>query len=166
MQGCYPYKKNRRKATEVDPKYVKAWVRLGVSEFELENYESAQNAYNQALQLTPATDKNWELYMERVQLCEQKLNNNNEKHQMPDMSQLGNLLGGMGNNPNFANMLNNMGGMEGLLNNPMISQMANNLMKDPNMMANLQNMMGNPDAQNAMKNMFGGGGGGSGSGNS
>ena len=169
-----------RKATEVDAKYVKAWVRLGVSEFELGNYEAAHDAYNQALRLTPSTDKNWEQYMERIQLCEQKMNTENSANAndsgnsggmpqgMPDMSQLGNLFGNMGANgggggggqPNLQDMFNNMGGMDGLsklMQNPMMQQMANQFMQDPNMMSNLQNMMSNPNAQEAMKNMMGGG---------
>ena len=61
------------KATEIDPNYTKAWIRLGLAYYELRDYSKAKDAYQQVLNRTPVTDSNWETYQERVTLCQQKL---------------------------------------------------------------------------------------------
>ena len=119
----------RRKATELDGSYVKAWVRLGLAEFELKNYSQAHDAYEEAVRLTPASDNNWEVYMNKKDICKQKMdemelddNNDNNNAGMPDLGNLAGMFGGQ----NPADLLKGMGGMDGLSNlmkNPMMQQM-------------------------------------------
>ena len=135
-----------------------------MAEFELGNYQNALDAYQKALSKTKSTDKAWETYMDKVQLCQMKLDeengiNNNDDNDMtnpfggdgggPDLSNLGNLLGGLGGGGGAGGA----GGLDfaKLMQNPMMQQMAQQMMQDPNAMKKMADMMGN---------MGGGGGGG------
>ena len=158
-------------ASAIDPNYVKAYVREGLAHYELKDYEAAHEAYSKALAKTKSTDKNWENYMEKVELCQMKMDEENNtiaandgsggaNAQMPDLGNLGNLLGGLGGG--------GAGGMDfsKIMQNPMMQQMAQQMMKDPNAMKNMSEMLGNLGGGGGggmnMPNMGGGGGGGGG----
>lgn len=154
------------KATEIDPNYTKAWIRLGLAYYELRDYSKAKDAYQQVLNRTPVTDSNWETYQERVTLCQQKLDiasgnarepgsGDGRSEGMPDLSALQDMFGGGGAGGGgaggMADMIKNMGGMDKLLQNPMIQQMANQMMQNPDMMNKMGDIMKNPDAVDQAK---------------
>mmetsp|Transcript_16199 Transcript_16199/g.14538 ORF Transcript_16199/g.14538 Transcript_16199/m.14538 type:complete len:503 (-) Transcript_16199:135-1643(-) len=167
-------------ASKLDPDYVKAYVREGLAEYEMGNYQNALDAYQKALNKTKSTDKAWETYMEKVQLCQQKLdeengvNDTNDMGDMganpfaglgggaggggPDLSQLGNLLGGLGGGGGAGGA----GGLDfgKLMQNPMMQQMAQQMMQDPNAMKKMADMMGNMGGGAPAAGANDGGGGG------
>ena len=131
------------------------------------NYQNALEAYQKALNKTKSTDKAWETYMEKVQLCQMKLDeedggNNNDTNDIgnpfaglgggsggaPDLSQLGSLLGGGGGGGGGP------GGLDfgKLMQNPMMQQMAQQMMQDPNAMKKMADMMGNLGGNNPQRN--------------
>lgn len=136
------------------------------------NYQNALDAYQKALNKTKSTDKSWETYMEKVQLCQMKLDeengvNNNDSNDIgnpfgsgggaPDLSQLGSLLGGLGGGAGGGGA---GGGLDfgKLMQNPMMQQMAQQMMQDPNAMKKMADMMGNlGGAGGAAPNQGGGG---------
>eukprot|EP00484_Ammonia_sp_Unknown_P001186 CAMPEP_0197023242 /NCGR_PEP_ID=MMETSP1384-20130603/3999_1 /TAXON_ID=29189 /ORGANISM="Ammonia sp." /LENGTH=481 /DNA_ID=CAMNT_0042451433 /DNA_START=40 /DNA_END=1485 /DNA_ORIENTATION=+ len=151
-----------RKASELDANYVKAYVREGLAEYEMKNYENALAAYQKALDKTPSSDKSWETYMEKVEDCKLKIEE--AKHGNTRMNAAGGGGGGgagdmNANNP-FAGLGGGAGGMDfgnlaGLLQNPQIKQMAQQFMQDPNAMKQMGDLMG----QMGMAGAAGGGDG-------
>jgi Flp pilus assembly protein TadD len=39
-------------ATQLDPKYAKAWARLGIAQLKLGNWKKARDAYQRAIDVT------------------------------------------------------------------------------------------------------------------
>jgi len=166
-----------RQASEIDPAYVKAYVREGLAEYELGHFQKAHDAYSKALSKTKASDKNWETYMEKVELCQMKLDQQSSANANPSaaasnpMADLMSGLGGGGaggGGPDLAGLLGQLGGGGGaggggldfaaLMKNPMMQQMAQQMMSDPNAMKKMGDMMGQMGG--AMGAQGGGGGGG------
>lgn len=56
-------------------------MRLGLAELNRQNYAKALDAYNNALNRTQQTDRNWSQLMENIQLCKQKLEMSEENSQ-------------------------------------------------------------------------------------
>ncbi|KAG9847172.1 small glutamine-rich tetratricopeptide repeat-containing protein-like protein, partial [Aureobasidium melanogenum] len=153
-------------ATAADPKYTKAWSRLGLARFALGDAQGSMEAYKAGIDAegnggSDAMKRGYETARRRVEE-EGGLTGESSRDApgggaggMPDLSSLAGMFGGggaggAGGMPDFAS----------LMQNPMMQQMAQNLMKDPNMMNNL---MSNPRVRE-MAERFGGGGGGAGAG--
>ncbi|KAM0722837.1 hypothetical protein Q7P37_001035 [Cladosporium fusiforme] len=155
-------------ATVADPKYTKAWSRLGLSRFALGDAKGSMEAYAKGIEAegnggSDAMKKGFETAKRR---CEEEgesteLNDTNPRSGpntsggagaggMPDLSALAGMMGGGGGG--------GMPDLGSLMQNPMMRQMAQNLMSDPNMMNNL---MSNPRLRE-MAGRFGGGAGGAG----
>ncbi|KAL1624411.1 Small glutamine-rich tetratricopeptide repeat-containing protein 2 [Neofusicoccum ribis] len=160
-------------ATAADPAYTKAWSRLGLARFALGDAKGSMEAYRQGIEAegnggSDAMKRGFETAKRRV---EEEAGGAAAARSpspsppgaggaggMPDLSSLASMLGGGGGGQGGQG-----GGMPdfgALMNNPMLRQMAQNVMSNPQMM---QNMLSNPRLRE-MAEQFGGGGGGAGAG--
>ncbi|OAQ69553.1 TPR domain-containing protein [Purpureocillium lilacinum] len=154
-------------AVAVDPTYTKAWSRLGLARFALGDAKGAMEAYARGIEHegsggSDAMKKGYETAKRRVeemQAEEADLSRGSSNTPdvggpggMPDLGSLASMFGGGG-----AGGPGGAGGMPdfaSIMNNPMFASMAQNLMSNPDMMANLMN---NPRLRE-MANQFGSGG--------
>ncbi len=161
-------------AVAADPKYTKAWSRLGLAKFALGDARGSAEAYQKGIEYegnggSEAMKKGLETAKKRVAEMEEEedLPENDVDDApgntrgpggaggMPDLSSLAGMFGGGGGGG---------GGMPdigGLMNNPMFAGMARNLIQNPEA---LQGLMNNPRLQQMMQGMQGGGGGAAGAG--
>jgi small glutamine-rich tetratricopeptide repeat-containing protein alpha len=151
--------------------YVKAYSRLGLARFFLNQYQESIAAYDRAVELEPSNKS----HTDALKQAKQKLEEQNKRVAassapspgaggMPDLASLAGLMGGAGG-----------GGLASMLQNPQMMQMAQQMMQNPQMMQQAMAMLGGagggtgggmPD-MSALASMFGGAGGGaSGSGGS
>lgn len=154
-------------ATATDPKYTKAWSRLGLALFALGDAKGAVEAYEKGIEAegnggSEAMKKGLETAKRKVEE-EARANGGNEDDDeessrgaggaggLPDLGGLSSLLGGGGGG---------MPDLGSLMQNPMMRQMAQNLMSNPDMMNNIMN---NPQLRD-MAGRFGGAGGAEGQG--
>jgi small glutamine-rich tetratricopeptide repeat-containing protein alpha len=163
-------------ATATDPKYTKAWSRLGLATFALGDAKGAMEAYANGIEAegsggSEAMKKGYETAKRKVDEEEKQA----EEDISPDIDGTGTArsaptAGAGGGMPDLGALAGMLGGgagggggmpdLAGIMNNPMMRQMATNLMSNPDMMNNLMN---NPRLRE-MAGQFGGGGGGGGSG--
>lgn len=153
-------------ATATDPKYTKAWSRLGLARYALGDAKGAMEAYQQGIDAegnggSEAMKKGFETAKRKVQEEEGNAEADAVEDDvasrgagagagaggMPDLSSLAGMLGGGGGG---------MPDLGSLMQNPMMRQMAQNLMSNPDMMNNIMN---NPQLRD-MAGRFGGGGAG------
>lgn len=156
-------------AVAVDPKYTKAWSRLGLARFALGDAKGSMDAYQKGIEHegnggSEAMKKGFETAKRRVdEIAADELTAAETTRGSPGagagggggLADLAGMFGGGGRGggggmPDFAS----------IMNNPMFASMAQNLMSNPEMMANLMN---NPRLRE-MADSFGGGGGGGGGG--
>jgi len=161
-------KQDAEMAVAADPKYTKAWSRLGLARFALGDAKGSMEAYKSGIDAeanggSDAMRKGYETAKARVEA--EGGDDEDEEDDvgsargppaaggaggMPDLSSLASMFGGGGAGG---------GGMPdigAMMQNPMMRQMAQNMMSNPNMMSNLMN---NPRLRE-MASSFGGGGGG------
>jgi small glutamine-rich tetratricopeptide repeat-containing protein alpha len=153
-------------ATATDPKYTKAWSRLGLARFALGDAQGAVDAYQSGIDAegnggSDAMKKGLETAKRKLE--ELRANEiDDDDIGAPDAARGGAGAGGMPDLGGLASMLGGGGGgmpdLAGLMQNPMMRQMAQNLMSNPDM---LNNIMSNPQVRN-MAERFGGGRGGGG----
>ena len=155
-------------AVAADPKYTKAWSRLGLAKFALGDAKGSMEAYKNGIEHegnggSEAMKKGFETAKRRVEEEGQSANDSIDQPAnvdrgagsaggMPDLSALAGMFGGRGGG----------GGpdLSSIMSNPMFASMAQNLMSNPDMMNNL---MSNPNLRQMAEN-FGGAGGGEGRG--
>ncbi|KAI9738588.1 MAG: hypothetical protein M1834_008092 [Cirrosporium novae-zelandiae] len=152
-------------AVSADPKYTKAWSRLGLARFALGDAKGAMDAYKQGIDSegnggSEAMKRGYETAKKRFEeeqtSTSRGADNENDEVAptpplgagMPDLSSLAGMFGGGGGG-------GGMPDLSSIMNNPMFSSMAQNLMQNPEMMSNLMN---NPRLRD-MANQFGQGGG-------
>jgi len=169
----HEYAKNDAEvATAADPKYTKAWSRLGLACFALGDAKSSMEAYQKGIEAegnggSDAMKKGYETAKRKVEQEEgpEAAEEAEEESQeaarggpgaggMPDLGGLASMLGGMGGGGGGGGMPD----LSSIMQNPMMRQMAQNVMSNPEMMSNLMN---NPQLRN-LAGRFGGGGGGAG----
>ncbi|KAI9716474.1 MAG: hypothetical protein M1812_005369 [Candelaria pacifica] len=162
-------------AVATDPKYTKAWSRLGLARFALGDAKGSMEAYKQGIDYegnggSEAMKKGYETAKKRV---EQEGAGDDEEMSddvgsarggpapaggagggMPDLSALAGMMGGGGGGGGGPDL-------SSIMNNPMFASMAQNLMSNPQMM---QNLMNNPRLRDMASNFGLGGGGGGGGG--
>jgi len=186
-------------AVATDPKYTKAWSRLGLACFALGDAKASMEAYQKGIEAegnggSDAMKKGFETAKRRVEEeggADDDEEEEDEEHHdsaamrsaqgggaggggMPDLGGLAAMLGGAGGGRaggggmpdlgGLAAMLGGAGGAGGggmpdlssIMQNPMMRQMAQSMMSNPEMMSNIMN---NPQLRN-MAGRFGGGGGG------
>ena len=173
----HEYAKNDAElATATDPKYTKAWSRLGLARYALGDAKGSMEAYQSGIEAegnggSDAMKKGYETAKRKVEE-EGRAGEEEEPDDidgteaarstspsaaggggMPDLAGLASMLGGAGGGGGGG-----MPDLAGLMQNPMMRQMAQNVMSNPDM---LNNIMNNPALRN-MAGRFGGGGGGGG----
>jgi len=115
-----------RTALALDPKYAKAYGRMGVALSCQNRYDQAVEAYKHAIELDPTNES----YKQNMAIAEEKL-------QEAQQAAGANPAAGLGGIPGLGG-LPGMGGLGAMLNNPHMAQMAAEMMSNPN----VQNMMG------------------------
>jgi small glutamine-rich tetratricopeptide repeat-containing protein alpha len=158
-------------AVAADPKYTKAWSRLGLARFALGDAKGSMEAYQKGIEYegnggSDAMKKGFETAKKRVAELEAEGDDDDDDDDdiaergapggaggMPDLSSLAGMFGGGG-----AGSGGGMPDLSSIMSNPMFASMAQNLMSNPDMMNNL---MSNPRIRD-MANQFGGGGAGAG----
>ncbi|KAK2742551.1 hypothetical protein FQN57_005177 [Myotisia sp. PD_48] len=159
-------------AVAADPKYVKAWSRLGLAKSELGDLKGASEAYEKAIEAeggqgSDAMRRALATIRKRIEEVKKKQENEPVAEDVDDASGASRGAGGMPDLSALAGLLGGGGGggsgmpdFSALMNNPMFANVAQNLMSNPDMMGNIMN---NP-ALRSMAESFGGGRGGGGSG--
>ncbi|KAK3955133.1 hypothetical protein QBC32DRAFT_230739 [Pseudoneurospora amorphoporcata] len=154
-------------AVAIDPKYTKAWSRLGLARFALGDAKGAMEAYQKGIEYegnggSEAMKKGFETAKRRVEELEGQDDAPAASRSaggaggMPDLSSLAGMFGGgAGRGAGAGAGGGGMPDLSSIMSNPMFAQMAQNLMSNPDMMANL---MSNPRLRD-MANQFQGGGG-------
>ncbi|EFW19160.1 hypothetical protein D8B26_007326 [Coccidioides posadasii str. Silveira] len=157
-------------AVAADPKYVKAWSRLGLAKFALGDAKGAAEAYEKGIEAegnggSEGMKKGLETARKRIEEMEKKDNeppaedvddaagSTRGAGGMPDLSSLASMLGGGGAGGGAGG---GMPDLSSIMNNPMFASMAQNIMSNPDM---LNNLMSNPRLRQMAEN-FGGGQGG------
>ncbi|KAG7288197.1 hypothetical protein NEMBOFW57_007727 [Staphylotrichum longicolle] len=160
-------------AVAVDPKYTKAWSRLGLARFALGDAKGSMEAYQKGIEYegnggSEAMKKGYETAKRRV---DEIAADEAAAAAGGDATREGPGAGGAGG-PGLADLAGMFGGggrggaggaggggmpdFASIMNNPMFASMAQNLMSNPDLMANLMN---NPRLRE-MADSFGRGGGG------
>lgn len=155
---CYCRLKDYEKAIldamesiEIDPNYVKGYNRLGTAYKGAGDLQKAKDAFQQVVDRSKEGSTSWSHCKRQIEELERQSSGGTQPASAPgglDMSGLGSLLGGLGGGPGGLNLGD-------LLKNPMMQQMAQNLMSDPNAMSQMQGMMNNPEFMQNMQNMMG-----------
>ncbi|OLL26719.1 Small glutamine-rich tetratricopeptide repeat-containing protein 2 [Neolecta irregularis DAH-3] len=166
--------KDALNALEIDPNYGKAWSRLGLARFSLQNYQGALEAYEKGKNVDPTNEflrKGYETAKRKAEESESRFAASpNSTGGLPD---LGGMLdsmegdGGANGGLDFASIMNNpmlmnmakqfmqSGGVQGLMNDPRMTQMAESI-RNGNL--NMNDLLNNPMVAN-MARQFGGGAG-------
>ena len=165
-------KNDAEMAVAADPKYSKAWSRLGLAKFALGDAKGSMDAYKQGIDAegdaaSEAMKRGYETAKKRVEEEGGKVDDTDSATQSkdassasagggPDLASLASMLGGGGGGGGGGGMPD----LSQMMQNPMLRQMAQNVMSNPDM---LNNIMNNPGLRD-MAQRFGGGGGGGGEG--
>ncbi|KAK2795348.1 hypothetical protein FQN50_009739 [Emmonsiellopsis sp. PD_5] len=163
-------------AVAADPKYVKAWSRLGLARFALGNAKGAAEAYQKGIDAegnggSDAMRRGLETAKKRIEEMKKEENEPPAEDVDDDSGVSRSAGGGAGGMPDLASLAGMFGGgggggaggmpdLSSIMSNPMFANMAQNLMSNPEMMSNL---MSNPRVRQ-MAESFGGGAGGQGGG--
>ncbi|KAK4507464.1 hypothetical protein PRZ48_001199 [Zasmidium cellare] len=155
-------------ATATDPKYTKAWSRLGLARFALGDAKGAMEAYQQGIDSegnggSEAMKKGFETAKKKVEEEERAGGDDDD-----DDDDVASPRGAGGAGPDLAGLASMLGGggggaggfdLNALMQNPMMRSMAQNLMSNPEA---LNGIMSNPQLRNMAERFGGGGGGGAG----
>lgn len=160
-------------AVAADPKYTKAWSRLGLARFALGDATGSMEAYQKGIEYegnggSDAMKKGYETAKKRVAELEAEHGGDEDLDRgmpgggggaggMPDLSSLASMFGGGGGAGGGGG---GMPDLSSIMSNPMFASMAQNLMSNPEA---LNNLMSNPRVRE-MASQFGAGGGGAGGG--
>lgn len=157
--------KDAEVATAVDPKYSKAWSRLGLARFDMGDYHAAKEAYQKGIE---AEGNGGSDALKRgLQTAQRKIDEASRASEPPaeDLDTAPGASRGGGGMPDLSSLAGMLGGGAGggggmpdlgsMMNNPMFASMAQNLMSNPDM---LNNLMSNPRLRQ-MAESFGQGGG-------
>ncbi|KAI9684769.1 MAG: hypothetical protein M1829_000144 [Trizodia sp. TS-e1964] len=153
-------------AVAIDPKYTKAWSRLGLAKWALGDTQGSMEAYQKGIDYEGNGGS--EAMKKGYETAKRKLNSDAA---MPDLEDdvaaprgaPGAGAGGMPDLSSLAGMFGGAGGpdLASLMNNPMLSSMAQNIMSNPSM---LNNLMANPRVKEMAESLGAGGAGGDGAG--
>ncbi|GAO46691.1 hypothetical protein G7K_0915-t1 [Saitoella complicata NRRL Y-17804] len=179
-------------AVDIDPKYGKGWSRLGHAKFAAGDAKGAMEAYRRGVEVDPSSEvmkKGYETAKKRVEEDEAEASSSSSPAErstpaagagagagaggMPDLSSLMGALGGgssgggmpdlssMMQNPMIAQMAQNMmqsGALDSLLSNPRMAQMASQFQNGQ--MPNIGELMNDPEMRDMARNLMGSGAGG------
>ncbi|CAM9696676.1 unnamed protein product, partial [Phaeothamnion confervicola] len=159
-------------SVDLNQNYVKAFSRLGFAHFKSEDWAAAVKAYTRALELEPGNAANRD-YLKQAQAklraADADASGSGGAARgggggragdggMPDLSALLGAMGGGGGGG--GGRAGGMGSLAGLMNNPHMQSMAQNMMQNPAMMEMAQNMMKDPEMMQKAMGMMGGAGAG------
>ncbi|KAF7719321.1 Tetratricopeptide repeat-containing protein [Penicillium ucsense] len=156
-------------AVAVDPKYSKAWSRLGLARFDMGDYHAAKEAYEKGIEAEGTGGS--EAMKRGLETCKKKIEEGSRSTEPPaeDLDTASGASRGAGGMPDLSSLASMLGGGAGggggmpdlssIMNNPMFASMAQNLMSNPDMLGNL---MSNPRLRQMAENFGQGGGGGGG----
>ncbi len=161
-------------AVAADPKYTKAWSRLGLARFVLGDAKGSMEAYEKGIEYEgsggrEAMKKGFKTAKEKVEELEREGQTSGMSEEVDEVPRGAGGAGGMPDLSALAGMMGGGGGggggmpdMSAIMNNPMFASMAQNLMSNPDA---LQGLMNNPQLR-GMAERFGlsGAGGGAGGG--
>ncbi|KAI2628301.1 small glutamine-rich tetratricopeptide repeat-containing protein 2-like protein [Xylaria nigripes] len=153
-------------AVNTDPKYTKAWSRLGLARFALGDARGSMEAYSQGIAHegnggSDAMKKGYETAKRRVEELEaEERDSSNPAPRstgaaaggMPDLSSLASMIGGGGSGGSGGG---GMPDLSSIMNNPMFASMAQSFMSNPEMM---QSLMSNPRIREMADRLTQGGG--------
>lgn len=153
-------------AVDTDPKYTKAWSRLGLARFAKGDARGSMEAYKAGIDAegnggSDIMRRGYETAKRRVEEEEGADDDDSAPATrggaggMPDLGGLASMLGGGGAGGG------GMPDLSSIMSNPMFSQMAQSLMSNPQLM---QGLMNNPRLRDMMESVNGGGGGAGGAG--
>ncbi|KAL5118303.1 Small glutamine-rich tetratricopeptide repeat-containing protein 2 [Pleosporales sp. CAS-2024a] len=162
-------KEDAEMAVAADPNYSKAWSRLGLANFVLGDAKGAMEAYKKGMD---AEGGGSEVMRKGYETAKKKFEEEGGDVGAPDAPRGARGGGGGGGMPDLSSLASMLGGggggggggmpdLAGLMQNPMMRQMAQNLMSNPDMMSNLMN---NPQIANMASQFAGRGGAGGGQG--
>jgi small glutamine-rich tetratricopeptide repeat-containing protein alpha len=160
--------KDAELAVAADPKYTKAWSRLGLARFAMGDAKGSVEAYQQGIDfegnggseamrkgLETAKKELARMEAEEDQIPEDDVDDAPGETRggggMPDLASLAGMFGGGGRGGG------GMPDLSSIMSNPMFASMAQNLMRNPEALSGL---MSNPTIQNMMNSRREGGGGG------
>lgn len=145
-----------REASRVNPQFAKAYSRLGHALFSAGRYQEAVEAYQKGVEVDPTNS----VMKAGLETAKQHAKSSDSTPTSPPSGQSRDVAGGAGAGADpFAGLGGGQGGMpdlSSLMNNPMIAQMAQQMMGN----GGLEQMMNNPMIQQMMQRFGGGGGGG------
>lgn len=165
-------------AVAADPKYTKAWSRLGLARFVLGDAKGSMEAYAKGIEYegnggSEAMKKGYRTAKEKADEEEKEKQEEEEDNDELEKARSGGAgaAGGAGGMPDLSALAGMLGGggrggggggpdLSSIMNNPMFASMAQNLMSNPDA---LNNLMSNPQLRQ-MAESFGLGGAGSGGG--
>ncbi|KAK4999612.1 Small glutamine-rich tetratricopeptide repeat-containing protein 2 [Elasticomyces elasticus] len=171
--GQHEFAKNDAElATATDPKYSKAWSRLGLARYALGDSKGSMEAYQHGIDAegnggSDAMKRGYETAKKRVE--EEGMNADADSDDDDDVgapaARGAGGAGGAGGMPDLAGLASMLGGggaggggmpdLGSLMQNPMLRSMAQNVMQNPDMLSSIMN---NPQLRE-MAGRFGGGGG-------
>jgi small glutamine-rich tetratricopeptide repeat-containing protein alpha len=149
-----------REASRVDPKFGKAYSRLGHALFSSGRYEEAVEAYEKGVEVDPSNA----LMKSGLETARQHAAKSSSSSSTPAPAagtasrDVGEAAGGAGGFPGMGGGAGGMPDLSAMMNNPMIAQMAQSMMAN----GGLEQMMNNPMIQQMMSRFGGGGAGGGG----
>ncbi|KAK9357842.1 hypothetical protein V1504DRAFT_429029 [Lipomyces starkeyi] len=178
--------KDAESALEIDEKYTKAYSRLGLAKFALGDAEGAMKAYGNGIEIegnggSDVMRRGYETAKARVEEdLQSAVPEDTESNRsaaatdrgaggFPDFSSLAGMFGGAGgaggmdfaslmNNPQISQMaqqfMSNPGAMQGLLNNPSIRSMADRFRNGDT--PSMSEMMSDPSIADLARNFMGG----------
>lgn len=151
-------------ALELDPKFAKAYSRLGLAQYALGNAKESMEAYKKGLDVegsspSDAMKRGYETAKKRVEeeLESSISTQDSEKARSADAGSGAGAGAGAGGLPDFSSMFGG-GGMPNfaeMMNNPQLMEAAQNLMSNPSA---LQGLMNNPAVRQMAESMGGQGG--------
>ncbi|GHJ89601.1 hypothetical protein NliqN6_6003 [Naganishia liquefaciens] len=161
--------KDAERAVEVDAGFVRGWSRLGHAHYSLGNYEESIKAYTHGLTLDPNNANMKQALAQATTKAKQAEEQGSDEEDdagvvpgrsaggpggMPDMSALAAMMGSMGGGAGGAGGPGGMPDLAGLMSNPAVMQMAQNMMAN----GGLERLMANPSMRNMAERMQSGGG--------
>jgi len=150
--------KDGNRAIQRRPDWPKGYMRVASAQDSLGDIKGAISTYRECLAKIDAADPQWNNIHNSIENLERRQNPNAAN----PLANMANMFGGGGG----AGMPGMPGGMDfgAMMKNPMMQQMAQQMMSDPNMMDNISKMMANPEMQKMAADMMGGGAGAAGEG--
>jgi small glutamine-rich tetratricopeptide repeat-containing protein alpha len=152
--------KDGNRAIQRRPEWPKGYMRVASAQDSLGDIKGAISTYKECLAKIDAADPQWNNIHNSIENLERRQNPNAAN----PLANMANMFGG-GAGAGLPGM-GGPGGMDfgAMMKNPMMQQMAQQMMSDPNMMDNIGKMMANPEMQKMAADMMGGGGGSAGEG--